>query len=338
MYSCPGKQYILKNGAKILVVDDLFYVIDETGHFTRIKYLNPTGQKIINLLLEAKGEVVEYEELYKSYPHKKKSDDGLEIQEALQRVKGNSMDKELRAQIKASPNKGYYFPIESLEDVAVHTVIEAMDDSSKKSLSPEFALMEGEYYTFYIDPVNNQLLGGYIHIQNLENNMIVHAILDIRNTDDLLQVPDIFSVKDNFFSHIEFQNYKKINGSNLYVGKFGKCSDYVAAITLKRKIDLGSWQIILNLKDFMTHPRDYTKENNLYRGGLGLKLGGHTDNVSACRIALIRKSLFDAKCMGLSSEDLREFLTTKDGYVNISAESDKKFYLWLRGHYPDLDD
>lgn len=341
-----GKQYTInRDGCKLQVIGDEFRFINKHNQAYSLR-LSDSCKQILRKLLESPSTIVSYDILYDTYSSTDEKD-GISPKNALHKIK-STMDPLIKDYLVATKGRGYSLPdIEYDGDILLvaNSDVSSLDDTfgtykieTTEQFPPEIVFLSGEYFAFYISPENSQLLGGYIYLQNIEDNIIVHAILDIRNNDDLLQVPDIFSVKDNYFSHIKYENYKKLNRSNLYVGKLEKCSDYVTAITLKRKVDLGSWKIILNLEDFMKHPRDYTKENNLYRGGLGLKLGGHTDNVSACRIALIRKSLFDTKCMGLTSEDLTEFLTTKNGYVNITAESDKEFYLWLRGHYSDLDD
>lgn len=349
MQSQMGIQYILENNEGVLLIDDQVFFLNQRLNISRIKNLTPAEYAILKCLLDAEGKTVSYNDLYDKCPHKRKNDEVPDKAQTLHRLK-SKMDEQIAKHIKTAAvenpasntsddKRGYILPIEGKKDVILHTHLTNAVDiaSTDKPINAALLLLTGEYYMLYPDSKGNDYLqGGYLHIQNCVGQMVVHAILGVRNNADFKSIPSIFAGESKYFANFDIENFENIDGRNLFTGVLEKNSDYVVAITLDSVIDKDRWQIVLNIKDFMIHPRDDSKEENLYRGGMGLLVGGRTNDISASRIVLIRKSLYLEKYMNLDSSDIKVYLGSKQ-QVRLTEQSDYEFYQWLIGKHPLID-
>lgn len=241
----------------------------------------------------------------------------------------DKIPKRIRASMHTHTNCGYALIIKESTPLPNREITEG-------TIPVELLQLSGDYYAFYPGKFENQILGAYIHIQQSENYMIAHAVLGITDIEDFKKVPSIFTVESDFFSQINYDIFSRIDRRNLFSGKIEKCSNHVITITLDSTFDCDRWQVALNLKDFLEHPREYTNDLDLYRGGLGIKLGGWAGEIAASRIALIRKSLYVPKYMGLDSDDIKEYLKSSSR-VYITEQADHEFYQWLMAKHPSMD-
>lgn len=320
-------QYELEKGGFVRVFGAEVIFVDPETHESET--IHAGAARIVKRLLDNPNETVTYEQLYCAYQgHSTPSGN---VQRDVQNMR-NKIPARLRDSMHNRTNQGY-----SLSVKECIMVSESTDSHNLEEANPnELLHLSGGYYAFYPGKGEEQILGAYIYIQNGGDHMDACAVLDIRHAEDLLRVPSLFSNGCDSFSQIDFDEFVRIDRRNLFEGKLEKCSEYVAVIMLGSIIDRNRWQIVLNIKDFMTSPRDYTKDENLYRGGLGIKLGGRTNDISASRVALIRQSLFIEKYMGLDSHDIRDYLQTSN-CVSITEQSDHDFYQWLVGKHSAID-
>lgn len=349
MNNQTGTQYIFKDGCILKVIGDNFLFTNKIGQTSSLKKLSANHKKILSRLLLSDQEQATYDDLYNLYG-KRTEEDGIDPATALSKMKG-SMDSEIRPYIKSWHDKetgkrGYHIPdVKSVEELSITITPDPLSQNescnadnpeSKEFLPSELLFLSGEYYAFYPGKCENQILGAFIHIQQRENYMIAHAVLGITDIEDFRKVPSIFTVEAGFFSQINFDNFARIDRRNLFSGKIEQCSNHVITITLDSIFDCDRWQVALNIKDFLAHPREYTNDLNLYRGGLGIKLGGWAGEITASRIVLIRKSLFISKYMGLDSDDIKEYLKSSSR-VYITEQADHEFYQWLMAKHPLMD-
>lgn len=320
-------QYELVEGGFIRVFgSEVIFVNPETNESETI---HAGAAKIVKRLLDNPNETVTYEQLYCAYQGH--STPSSNVQRDVQNMR-NKIPAKLRDSMYNHTNQGYSLAVKERIVLPKSTTLGNLEGAN----SNELLHLSGEYYAFYPGKGEGQTLGAYIYVQNAGDHMDAYAVLDVQHREDLLQVPNLFTKGCDCFFESDFDGYIRIDRRNLFEGKLEKCSEYVAVIMLGSIIDRDQWQIVLNLKDFMTSPRDYTKDENLYRGGLGIKLGGRTNDISASRVVLIRKSLFIDKYMGLDSRDIREYLLSSN-CVSITEQSDHDFYQWLVGKHSAID-
>ncbi len=320
-------QYELLEGGLVRVFgSEVIFVNPETSES---EIIHAGAARIVKRLLDNPNETVTYEQLYCAYQGH--STPSSNVQRDVQNMR-NKIPARLRDSMYNHTNQGYSLAVKE------HTILpkSANSDDLEGSNSSELLHLAGEYYAFYPGKCEGQTLGAYICIQRSKDHLNAYAVLDIQHKEDLLQVPSLFVKDCDCFSECDFDSFIRIDRRNLFEGEIEKCAEYVASIKLNSIIDRNRWQIVLNIKDFMTSPRDYTKDENLYRGGLGIKLGGRTNDISASRVALIRKSLFIDKYMGLDPRDIREFLDSSN-CVSITEQSDHDFYQWLVGKHSAID-
>lgn len=182
-----GKQYKMKDGCVLRIVDKTFRFINKSGKTTELK-LTDSCQKIIIRLLRSLGEKVVYEELYALYGE---VDPVYQIKPAsvLQKMKG-TMDPIIRPYIKTfcvkntdkvtnkvTTERGYHIPdCTAIEDIQLTPLADSIPlvsagvpsvDSSQQLLSQEtvaYKKSRWRYKVMILDDVPD-----YLHL--LKNSL-----------------------------------------------------------------------------------------------------------------------------------------------------------------------
>lgn len=327
MNGSKDMQHILENGGIIRVLGtEIIFTAPDTKASEAI---TASPARILKKLLDTPNSLVSYAQLYCAYQEVSKPSDGFvrSVQLII-----STLPSALRKNLRNHSRQGYVLLVSNSIPIPEN----ATQEDTTETLPPELRYFPGAYYALYPSKDGSQILGAYIHIQKAEDRPAVYAVLDIQHSEDLETIHEEFADCCDAFPRIDPDKYKMIDGRNFFKGALETRANHVIAITLDNRHDCDHWQLVLNIKDFMSHPRSYEKDENLYRCGLGLKLGGWSSDISACRIAIIRKSLFIKKYMGINSEYIRNYLTASS-CVGITERLDHDFYQWVISKHSLID-
>lgn len=206
--------------------------------------------------------------------------------------------------------------------------------------------LAGDYYGYYLDPLGTgAVLGAYIHIENagsaLEPQLDAYSVLGIRSEYVLLgdNISEIFKNKGKNYKE-RFKLFKKglnVNDQRCSWWQGNVNADGTLAIIDLLKSDTGAkWKIILDIKEYIRCRRDREREDDYYRGGLGLVLATRTLHGTACfRLGLIRKT-FIKQAISMNNEDMKSRLKLLDDSkeamwkpLKLSGWLDKHWYDWI---------
>lgn len=285
-------------------------------------------------------------QLYEAYSGDDASIDNKGISNKVHKMK-RSLPKCIRDAIKSVRGYGYQLDGTLGCDMNEHSTSGARE----QKYSPETQIgrvsdLVGDYYGFYLDPLGKRyVLGSYIHIENTGTSdkpqMTAYATFGIRSQEVLLgnQISKIFngSAQDYYNSFKKFKKGLSDNGRRCswLQGPLSSDGD-LATIHLSSINSRETWTIILDIEEYLRCRRDREKDNDLYRGGLGLVLALRTiHGTISFRLGLVRKS-FLKESMIQNSDEMTERLKLLDDSKNamwkplkLSGWLDKLWYDWI---------
>lgn len=329
-----SKKIILADGAYIEFTSKSVRFYTKQGDELSEVRASSSVVKILEVLLKHPGKIIDNEVLFQAtrtvHSHKIQDVPAQAVSKAVRRL-----PRQISKNIINERNEGYKIL------VAEHT-------APYYRTKGELQDLVGDYYAFYLDPNTKEgagkLLQAFIRISQdgaKETNMSALAVLRIQNNEVLNRIAEEASGNGHFFD--KFDEYcATLHGENrncfLVYGEVKDCGQNVVAITLQNKSGgneiIDRWNIVLNLKDYMLDARQRVDDDDLYRGGSGMMIGGWTKwGMIANQIVLIRKSKNKAAFQHLNVDDIVPFLRSEN-HVRLDETGDKEFYIWLMKKWP----
>ena len=329
-----SKKVFLQNGSYIAFTSKSvrFYSSneEELGEFRA----NHSVVKILQVLMKAPGRIVNNEVLYEAtrtvHSHEIKKSHPQVVSTAI-----SKLPRAITANIINERNEGYKILLADDAEPFCRTKGELQD-------------LIGDYYAFYLDPAakngEGKLLEAFIRIyqeNTKDTKMAATAILRIHSTKILSEVAKRSSEGVSIFTQFE-KYHASLDSANrdcfLVNGEVKDCGQNVVAITLQNKSGsnevIDRWNIVLNLKDYMLDTRQRVNDDDLYRGGAGMMIGGWTKwGMIANQIVLIRKPKSEDKLQALNEGDILPFLRMEN-HVRLDETIDKEFYIWVMKKWP----
>ena len=295
---------------------------------------NSAVVKILEELLKCPGKIVDYDVLYNAtrgiHSHDTKKTNAQVVCSAI-----NPLPEDIKRDLPNKRNEGYKIMLADGAEPYYRTCGEIED-------------ICGDYYALYLDPAatnqTGQILQAFIRIypdKAHNSKMAATAVLRIRSLELLNSIAEAFTKSDDFFSRFD-EYYATLDSAEhdcfLMSGEVIDCGQNVVSIALKNKLGtkevIDRWNIVLNLKDYMVDARPRTSEDEYYRGGAGLMIGGWTKwGIISSQIVLIRKPRNTTEAKLLKHEDVLPFLIALN-HVRVDERIDKSFYIWLMKKWP----
>lgn len=285
-------------------------------------------------------------QLYEAYSGDDASIDNKGISNKVHKMK-DSLHPCIKDAIKSVRRYGYQLEGELGSNMNQDNTseFEGLNVASETQFGRASELM-GDYYGFYLDPLGKgSVLGSYIHIENTgtrdKPQMTAYAIAGIRGKEALLgnEIANIFNgpVKNYYNSYKKFKEELSDNDRRCSWLQGTLSSDgELATLHLSSINSQMTWTIILDIKEYMRCRRDREKDNDFYRGGLGLVLALKTvHGTISFRLGLVRKS-FLKKTMIQNNNEMADRLKllddSKDAMwkpLKLSGWLDKLWYEWI---------
>ena len=334
------------------VYKDGFELFDNEGNRIDID-ISLEKRKLLNKLLEHKGEMVSYIDLYTAYSTDSYID-GSEPSKVQGMVYG--LCTPLKNCISNSRGKGYSITVEAEEEVTIDTSIQSTsltkDFNNATPVVPiknPISDLSGSYYGFYLDRIGSgSMFGVYLHIDNWGTeyvpDMRVHAILGIQNNNILFgkEIAEVFSEKQHDYS-VKFAQFREKltdKDKECFIGT-GTIIPHKAIIEITfGAITDEEWHIFVDLQGYLADTRTKEQDTDKYRGGLGLAFAFWSEFGDTCfRFAFVRTSLYST-ALSLNNEFIRDKLKmTALGQgidwkpVKLSSQLDKSWYNWFMKEY-----
>lgn len=292
---------------------------------------------------------VSMSELYEGYSGNVTLVDDRGIRDNVAKMK-NTLPVCIKDSIKSVRGYGYKLvgTMEKKTNENIAKGIRAVSENvhSTENLAGCLSDLAGDYCGFYLDSYGKGLvLGSYIHIENAGTadtpQMTVYAIFGIRDKEVLLEsdITQIFNGVPTTYhdSYIKFKKGLSDNDKRCTWLQGALSSDgNLATIHLASRNSHETRIIILDITEYLRCGREREKENDLYRGGLGLVLAFRTVNGTiSFRLGLVRKSFMN-HAMLRNSEEMKGRLKllddSKDAIwkpLKLSGWLDKLWYDWI---------
>lgn len=329
-----SKKVFLKNGTYIEFTSKSVRFYSSDGEELGELRANHSAVKILQVLMKSPGKIINNEVLYEAtrtiHSHAIKKTHPQVVSTAI-----SKLPRIINANIINERNEGY-------------KILLADDTEPYYRTKGELQDLVGNYYAFYLDPSakngEGRLLGAFIRIypeKTKDTKMAASAILRIRSTKILDEIAKKSSVEDYFFTQFD-KYWSTLDSANrdcfIVNGEVKDCGQNVVAITLQNKSGgneiIDRWSIVLNLKDYMLDTRQRINDDDFYRGGAGMMIGGWTKwGMIANQMVLIREPQRKDALQHLDVEDIVPFLRTEN-HVRLDETSDKEFYIWLMKKWP----
>ena len=329
----------LSNGSILQIGDDIVTCFDCRK---RQEDLTRGQQKMLNKLAANLNCAVKMTDLYAAYTGEIAPIDVRGIKENVAKMKG-TLPGFIKESIKSVRGFGYKL----VGTVNVEDVVDPFEDEMRlDKRTGLFADLGGDYYGFYLDPLGTgAVLGAYIHIENvgstMEPKLDAYAILSIRSEQVLLcdQISAVFSSSEKNYKEA-FKAYKKTLGDN-----DKRCSWWQGTVSADGKlavIDLmknstgARRKVFLDMQEYMKCRRDREKDNDYYRGGLGVVLATRTIHGTIClRFGLVRKTSMKPS-LSMSNDEMKLRLKILDDSkeavwkpLKLCGWLDKHWYDWI---------
>lgn len=285
-------------------------------------------------------------QLYEAYSGDDASIDNKGISEKIHRMR-NTLHPCIRDAIKSVRGYGYQLAgvLGSNINQENTSEFEGVNVDSETQFGRATELI-GDYYGFYLDPLGKgSILGAYIHIENIgtrdKPQVTAYAIAGIRSKEVLLgnEIANIFNGPvTNYYN--SYKNFKKELSDNdrrcsWFQGTLSSDGE-LATLHLSSVNSKKSWIIVLNVEEYMRCRRNREKDNDFYRGGLGLVLALKTvHGTISFRLGLVRKSFLN-KTMSQNNNEMVNRLKllddSKDAMwkpLKLSKWLDKLWYEWI---------
>lgn len=343
------KKIRLSNGAVLHIEEGIVTCFDRNLHQFE---LTRGQQKMLHKLADNINHPLTMSILYEAYTGETAHHDSRGIRDNVSKMK-HTLPKCIKTAIKSVRGYGYILEGVSEDDCNKRMVTHQSQPSENFSVSQSadkrtgrFTDLVGDYYGFYLDPLGTgAVLGAYIHIENagaaLEPQLDAYAILGVRSEQVLLceHISALFSKKGINYKE-KFKAFKKTLGDN-----DKRCSWWqgnvsvdgkLAVIDLEKNSTGARWKIILDMQEYMKCRRDREKDNDYYRGGLGVVLATRTIHGTIClRFGLVRKTSMKPS-IRMSNEEMKLKLKLLDDSkealwkpLKLSGWLDKHWYDWI---------
>lgn len=282
-------------------------------------------QRVVIELARNLNRYVPYEQLHEVYEGRACEDMGRN----LQRMK-EKMPPAIKGAIKTKNGLGY-----QLAGTPADPRIQPPGNQGP-------ALLAGDYYGFFLDPVGSgQVLGGYIRIEKGEcdrdTEMSVSAVLGIRSDCILFGegVADIFSAEpaDRYAQFRSLHARCSPNDRRCFWGEGTvRLVKTFAELTLTTPKG-AKWTVMLDLDNYLSGGRGSDPgENGKYRGGKGIYMALATQyDTFSGKFGIIRKN-FRKNQIGLKDPKLQALLQTgTDGILplRVTPIEDNYWYNWF---------
>lgn len=276
----------LANGVTLHISNGLLTCMDEDD---TIIALTAGQQKLLKKLAETPNRPVPFDTLYAAYTNEDQQLTYAGISNSNLAKMKRTFPNCIRPYIKNVRNVGYY-----LEAAPQPT------DSPRESHNDISYLTQlcGDYYGFYLDPLGTgELLSAYFHIETAGNNdaaqLNAFIIFGIRSREVLFspELRNIFS-KNVLDPKTAVEAYKDTLSENDRRFSYGEgmvlCNENMASIVLN--MNRGSFELLLSLENYIKGGRKKEREENFFRGGMGLLISTKTFHGTYCiRMGLVKK-------------------------------------------------
>lgn len=329
------KTLYLKEGGFLKVFNGYVRYVDRDG---KERHLTPAQQSILTMLIEAQGVPVPYSRLYEGYTGQRA--DG-NVNQYLTKIRNRISSPELRSAICAVSGFGYRLDMSMFESHPQQPQVSpaAADDAW-------FPKLAGDYYGFYLYSLGDgTVIGGYLHIEKVEDGLLASAVLGIQS-DEVLRSEELASVFANNHWSQYHQKYSEVkqgfteNDQRCFFAQGKVFASGTTAIITMETSHKSLWTILVDAGRMM---KDYHRP---YRGGMGLLVSLTRSHEKFCaRAGLIRKE-FMQPTITLDNPRIREILKiygdpdggsmihNHDRYQPLKMDvlRDRKWYDWfMRG-------
>lgn len=340
------KQITLHNGTILHVGEGIVTCYDPNRSHVELTH---GQQKMVIKLAQNLNCQVSMSELYEGYSGSAALVDDKGIRDNVAKMK-NTLPGCIKDSVKSVRGYGYKL---------VGTLEKERNEDTGKGITNVFANvpdtgnstgrlseLAGDYCGFYLDPLGTgSVLGSYIHIEDAGTpdnpQMTAYAILGIRDKKVLVgnDISQIFrDCTSNYHnSYIEFRRGLSDNDRRCtWLQGSLSLDGNLAAIHLGSNNSHETWTIILNITEYLHCRRDRQKENDRYRGGLGLVLALRSIHGTSCfRLGLVRNTFIN-HAMIQNNDEIKDRLKllddSKDALwkpLKLSGWLDRLWYDWI---------